>query len=162
VHNCMTVRYGCAGGRGAGTGGWPTRGDASVPLPRRPAPAPTRLARALRKTLSLRERPYTLPGGPVSEEMRSLLLQPARSSRDGSHFLQPVFVYMTTCNQQDQRILFRPETCLEMGLANDAARLRTASVRQDQRKYCVLVLRTHPVGSVVRRYTLWTLRSLYR
>src|SRR5216683_5290528 len=52
---------------------------------------------------------------------------------------------------------------LEMGLANDAARLRTASVRQDQRKclrtasvrqdqrkYCVLVLRTHPVGSVVR------------
>src|SRR6266851_2475624 len=49
-----------------------------------------------------------------------------------------------------KRILFRPETCLEMGLANDATRLRTASVRQDQRKYCVLVLRTHPVGSVVR------------
>src|SRR6266446_4031001 len=50
-----------------------------------------------------------------------------------------------------------------MGLANDAARLRTASVsqdhrkclrtasvRQDQRQYCVLVLCTHPVGSVVR------------
>src|SRR6266852_398268 len=48
------------------------------------------------------------------------------------------------------RILFRPETCLEMSLANDATRLRTASVRQDQRQYCVLVLRTHPVGSVVR------------
>ena len=46
--------------------------------------------------------------------------------------------------------LIRPETCLEMGLANDAARLQTASVRQDQRQYCVLVLRTHPVGSVVR------------
>ena len=42
-------------------------------------------------------------------------------------------------------------TNLEMGLANDAARLRTASVRQDQRQYCVLVLRTHPVGSVVLR-----------
>jgi hypothetical protein len=27
--------------------------------------------------------------------------------------------------------------------------LRTASVRQDHRQYCVLVLRTHPVGSVV-------------
>ena len=27
--------------------------------------------------------------------------------------------------------------------------LRTASVRQDHRKYCVLVLRTHPVGAVV-------------
>src|SRR5258708_40358079 len=50
-----------------------------------------------------------------------------------------------------QRILFRPETCLEMGLANDATRLRTASVRQDQRQYCVRVLRTHPVGSVVLR-----------
>src|SRR5260370_30450469 len=36
-----------------------------------------------------------------------------------------------------------------MGLANATASLRTASVRQDQRKYCVLVLRTHPVGSVV-------------
>src|SRR5216683_3318835 len=34
---------GCAGERGAGTGGWPARGDASVPLPRRTAPAPTRL-----------------------------------------------------------------------------------------------------------------------
>src|SRR5260221_9964124 len=31
------------------------------------------------------------------------------------------------------------------------AALRTASVRQDQRKYCVLVLRTHPVGSVVMK-----------
>ena len=31
-----------------------------------------------------------------------------------------------------------PATCLEMGLANDAARLRTASVRQDQRQYFVL------------------------
>ncbi len=74
------------------------------------------------------------------------------------------------------RILFRPETCLAMGLANDATNLvmgqtneaaplltasvrsdqrkclRTASVRQDPRQYCVLVLRTHPVGSVVRRY----------
>jgi hypothetical protein len=29
------------------------------------------------------------------------------------------------------------------------ASLRTASVRQGHRKYCVLVLRTHPVGSVV-------------
>src|SRR5260370_31974945 len=29
------------------------------------------------------------------------------------------------------------------------AALRTASVRQDHRKYCVLVLRTHPVGAVV-------------
>jgi len=38
-----------------------------------------------------------------------------------------------------------------MGLANDATHLRTASVRQDQRKYCVLVLRTHPVGSVVQK-----------
>src|SRR6266436_6560227 len=27
------------------------------------------------------------------------------------------------------------------------ASLRTASVRQDQRQYCVLVLRTHPVGA---------------
>jgi len=34
-----------------------------------------------------------------------------------------------------------------MGLANDATRLRTASVRQDHRQYCVLVLRTHPVGA---------------
>src|SRR6266436_8206261 len=31
------------------------------------------------------------------------------------------------------------------------AALRTASVRQDHRQYCVLVLRTHPVGSVVLR-----------
>src|SRR6266436_7742515 len=31
------------------------------------------------------------------------------------------------------------------------ASLRTASVRQDHRQYCVLVLRTHPVGSVVLR-----------
>src|SRR5260370_368863 len=73
--------------------------------------------------------------------------------------------------EEVKRILFRPETCLEMGLANDATRLRTASVRQDQRKYCVLVTlpnhlfcnasllqavsrtlsRTHPVGSVVLR-----------
>src|SRR5258708_16717895 len=37
-----------------------------------------------------------------------------------------------------------PRTVLD-----DATRLRTASVRQDHRKYCVLVLRTHPVGSVV-------------
>jgi len=29
------------------------------------------------------------------------------------------------------------------------ATLRTASVRQDHRQYCVLVLRTYPVGSVV-------------
>jgi hypothetical protein len=49
-----------------------------------------------------------------------------------------------------ERILFRPETCLEMGLANATASLRTASVRQDQRQYCVLVLRTHPVGPVVK------------
>jgi hypothetical protein len=49
-----------------------------------------------------------------------------------------------------ERILFRPETCLEMGLANATASLRTASVRQDHRQYCVLVLRTHPVGSVVK------------
>jgi hypothetical protein len=57
-----------------------------------------------------------------------------------------------------ERILFRPETCLAMGLGlseghappQTAARLRTASVRQDHRKYCVLVLRTHPVGSVVK------------
>src|SRR6266852_5105399 len=41
---------GCAGERGAGTGGWPARGDASVPLPRRTAPAPTQLAGALQKT----------------------------------------------------------------------------------------------------------------
>ena len=41
---------GCAGERGAGTGGWPARGDASVPLPRRPTPTPTRLAGALQKT----------------------------------------------------------------------------------------------------------------
>src|SRR5216684_655064 len=82
----VPLRGGCAGGRGAGTGGWPARGDASVPLPRRPAPAPTRLARALQKTLSLRERPHTLPGGPVSEEMFSLLLQHARLSGYGSHF----------------------------------------------------------------------------
>src|SRR5260221_14165798 len=38
-----------------------------------------------------------------------------------------------------------PQTVLDA-----TASLRTASVRQDQRKYCVLVLRTHPVGSVVR------------
>jgi len=49
-----------------------------------------------------------------------------------------------------ERILFRPETCLEMGLANATASLRTASVRQDHRQYCVLVLRTHPDGSVVK------------
>src|SRR5260370_29616396 len=66
---------------------------------------------------------------------------------------------ITTCRMR-QRILFRPETCLEMGLANEAAnlamgrgndaeRLRTASVRQDHRQDCVLVLRTHPVGAVV-------------
>src|SRR5258707_4489019 len=35
-------------------------------------------------------------------------------------------------------ILFRPATCLAMGLANATASLRTASVRQDQRKYFVL------------------------
>src|SRR5258707_2346937 len=35
------------------------------------------------------------------------------------------------------------------------AALRTASVRQDHRKYCVLVLRTHPVGAVV-------LKSIYK
>src|SRR5260221_5996231 len=76
-----------------------------------------------------------------------------------------------SCTILRKRILFRSETCLEMGLANDATRLRTASVRQDQRKYCVLVTlpnhlfcnasllqavsrtlsRTHPVGSVVLR-----------
>src|SRR5260221_11190046 len=33
------------------------------------------------------------------------------------------------------------------------AALRTASVRQDHRQYCVLVLRTHPVGSVVLKET---------
>jgi hypothetical protein len=43
-----------------------------------------------------------------------------------------------------------PATCLAMGLANATASLRTASVRQDQRQYCVLVLRTHPVGPVVK------------
>jgi hypothetical protein len=41
-------------------------------------------------------------------------------------------------------------TNLEMGPGNDATRLRTASVSQDQRKDCMRVLRTHPVGSVVR------------
>src|SRR6266446_1612062 len=70
-------------------------------------------------------------------------------------------------------MLFRPETCLEMDLANAASQLRTASVRQDQRQYCVLVTlpnhlfcnasllqavsrtlpRTHPVGSVVLKET---------
>ena len=65
------------------------------------AAPPPPLRGALQKNLPMREWPHTLPGGPVSEEMRSLLLQHARSSRDGSHFLQPVFVYMTTCNQQD-------------------------------------------------------------
>ena len=60
------------------------------------------------------------------------------------------------------RNLFRPETCLEMGLANDAARLRTASVRQDQRQYCVLVLRTHPVGSVVRRFNKFIFMTLLK
>ena len=77
-----------------------------------------------------------------------------------------------------ERILFRPETCLEMGLANATATLRgplptpdgTASVRQDHRQYCVRVTlpnhlfcnasllqavsrtlpRTHPVGAVVK------------
>src|SRR5579864_327407 len=37
-----------------------------------------------------------------------------------------------------------PQTVLDA-----TASLRTASVRQDQRQYCVLVLRTHPVGAVV-------------
>src|SRR5216683_2893196 len=37
-----------------------------------------------------------------------------------------------------------PQTVLDA-----TASLRTASVRQDHRQYCVLVLRTHPVGSVV-------------
>src|SRR5260370_18149761 len=101
--------------------------------------------------------------------------------RDTSLFVQKVSVMMpwqyfaryniTTCRMR-QRILFRPETCLEMGLANDAANLamgpgndaarlrtasvsqdhrkclRTASVRQDHRQDSVLVLPTHPVGSV--------------
>ena len=30
---------GCAGERGAGTGGWPARGDASIPTPHNPTPA---------------------------------------------------------------------------------------------------------------------------
>ena len=52
--------------------------------------------------------------------------------RDTSLFVQKVSVMMpwqyfaryniTTCRMR-QRILFRPETCLEMGLANDALRI---------------------------------------
>src|SRR5260370_1211985 len=67
-----------------------------------------------------------------------------------THSVGSVVLPIHTFNS-GRRILFRPETCLEMGLTNDAARLRTASVRQDHRQYCVLVLRTHSVGSVVLR-----------
>ncbi len=48
-----------------------------------------------------------LPGdadlSPETKELLSSLLHHARSSRDGSRFLQPVFVYVTTCHQQGQR-----------------------------------------------------------
>ena len=40
--------------RGAGACGWLAQGDASVPPPHRTAPAPTRVADALQKTLPLR------------------------------------------------------------------------------------------------------------
>jgi len=50
---------------------------------------------------------------------------------------------------------------LQWVLATTLARLRTASVRQDHRKYCVLVLRTHPVGSVVSSGFV-TMRRVYR
>jgi len=42
-----------------------------------------------------------------------------------------LIVWLDQCNITTKDILHN----LEMGLANDAARLRTASVRQDQRQY---------------------------
>ena len=65
------LRGGCAG-----TGGWPARGDASVPLPRRTAPAPTRLAGALPKPYPCKHspRPYVafIPRGKSALKERLL------------------------------------------------------------------------------------------